>query len=82
MQTELNPHIDIAPDHTKKEQEHFRYLRNECSERQAKGDRVIIINSRITQNKRSPKDYSVGCSAAPILPQNITNKMVNLSCLT
>ena len=30
MQTEY-PHVGIAPDHTKKKQERFRYLRNKCS---------------------------------------------------
>ena len=90
MQAEY-PHVGIAPDRTKKEQECFRYHRNECSERQAKGERVIIINGLITLDKRPPKDNPVDrpSSVAPILPQNISNKTVNqilgklqYSCLT
>ena len=70
------PRADIAPNRTKKEQDRFRYFSNECSERQAKGER-IIINGRITQDKRPSKDYSVDSSLSPIFPQNISNKMVN-----
>ena len=71
------PHVGIAPDRTWKKQTRFRYIHNECSERQAKGKQVIIINSSITQEKRSPKDNLVSSSAAPIRPQNIINKTVN-----
>ena len=76
MQAEY-PRVGITPNRTKKEQERFRYLLDECSERQAKSERVIIINGLITQDKRPSKDNSVDSSAVPILPQNISNKTVN-----
>jgi hypothetical protein len=51
MQTEW-PHVSIAPDRTKKQQEAYRQLRSELRARRNNGERLIIFNDRLVPDKR------------------------------
>ena len=53
MQAEW-PKVNIGPDRTKKQQAHFRLLREKRKEHRLKGERVIIVNDRIVVDKRHP----------------------------
>ena len=53
MQAEW-PKVNIGPDRTKKQQDHFHLLRDECKERRLKVEWVIIVNDRIVVDKRPP----------------------------
>jgi hypothetical protein len=44
--------VNIAPDRTKREQIHFRSLRQECNDRRKNGEHVIIIKNAIVLDKR------------------------------
>jgi hypothetical protein len=52
MQAEW-PKRSIGPNRSKKQQEDFKQLIVEYSERRRKGERVIIVNDRIVVNKRN-----------------------------
>ena len=49
---ETLPHISIAPDRSKQQQDDFKHLRAEVLALYNNGEHVIIVSNRIVQDKR------------------------------